>query len=492
MPDPATVDQRDKVLSFRVGDLRLAVPAADVAQVVRAPHVTRVPHAPASLSGVANLRGAVVPVLSLARLLGQDSAAATSISRIILLDRTPQLGLAVDEVTAFTNAGATTDPSAVSSGARLFLDEDGSRRLIDLDALLTREFGTQRRTAVAAIATPDAGLAGDGKAANEIGLLGFELAGQSYALPLEYVREVMALPPGIVSMPRLDDALVGVVAYRGGLLPLASLRALLGLAPADADAFGRVVVTGIGDSLVGLVVDRLNAVLRAPASAIGAVPTVLNRGAGEAQIDSIFRANDGAELVSILSPEHLFREDTIGNILAEAREKETAAVSESDAGQRERFVIFRLGEETYGLPIGSVDEVARLPDPLTRVPRAPAFVEGVMNFRGKVIPLIDLRRRFDVTDQASLGRRRVLVTRIGDLQAGFIVDAVSEVADLTQDQLRQTPELPGDGARLFDRVAHLQVGGRMVLLVDPEAMLDRVEADLLKAMAGAGAASTAP
>jgi len=419
MPAPAPLGQNDKVLSFRVGDLRLAVPASDVAQVLRAPHVTRVPHAPASLSGVANLRGAVVPILSLARLLGQESAAATTIARIILLDRTPQLGLAVDEVTAFTNAGTTTDPSAASSGARLFLDEDGSRRLIDLDALLAREFGAQRRTVVAALATAETGVAVDGKAVREIGLLGFELARQSYALPLEYVREVMALPPGIVSMPRLDDALVGVVAYRGGLLPLASLRALLGLAPADPDAFGRVVITSIGDSLVGLVVDRLNAVLRAPESAIGAVPTVLNRGAGEAQIDSIFRQNDGAELVSILSPEHLFREDTIGNILAEARDRETAAVNESDAGQRERFVIFRLGEETYGLPIGSVDEVARLPDPVTRIPRAPAFVEGVMNFRGKVIPLIDLRRRFDVADQATLGRRRVLVTRIGDLQGGL-------------------------------------------------------------------------
>jgi len=69
---------------------------------------------------------------------------------------------------------------------------------------------------------------------------------------------------------------------------------------------------------------------------------------------------------------------------------------------------------------------------------------------------------------------------------------VSEVADLTQEQLRQTPELPGDGTRLFDRVAHLSLGGRMVLLVDPEAMLDRVEADLLKAMGGAGAASITP
>jgi purine-binding chemotaxis protein CheW len=465
-----------KVLSFRVGDLRLALPASDVAQVVRAPHVTRVPHAPACLRGVVNLRGAVVPIVSLAHLLGQESAAA--IGRVILLDRSPQLGLAVDEVTAFDAAGRTMDRAA-AVGAGLFLDEEGSRRLIDLDGLLAAEFGGQRRKAVVETATEEAAAEA---AVREVGLLGFDLLGQTYALPLEQVREVMALPPGVVTMPRLDDALVGVVGHRGGLLPLASLRALLGLAPAPADAPGRIIVAQIGEALVGLVVDRLNAVIRAPESAIDAVPAVLNRGAGEAQIDAIYRAGGGARLVSILAPEHLFSEETTGNILAEGRGKESGTVSESDAGGRERFVIFRLGEETYGLPIGAVDEVARLPDELTRLPRAPAFVEGVMNFRGAVIPLIDLSRRFDAAAAAGTRRRRVLVTRIGDLKAGFIVDAVSQVADFTQAQLRGAPDLPGGGAKLFDRVAELELDGRMVLLVDPGAMLDRVEADLLKAM----------
>jgi purine-binding chemotaxis protein CheW len=486
---PRAADGDAKILSFRVGTLQLAIPAGDVARVVQPPHLTRVPHAPACLAGVVNLRGAVVPVLSLARLLDQSDTAA-AIGRVILLDRNPPLGLAVDAVTALTEAGPTTDPG---SGGRLFLDEAGGRRLIDLDGLLAREFGQRRKLSAKPIETGPGAVAGSERI-REIGLLGFDLAGQTYALPLEQVREVMALPPGLAVLPRLDDALVGVVPHRGGLLPLASLHVLLGLTP-PATLVGRVIVAQIGDSLVGLVVDRLNAVMRAPESAIGAVPTVLNRGAGEAQIDAIFRADGGNRLVSILSPERLFREETTGDILAESRGKEIEAVSESDVAGRERFVIFRLGDEAYGLPIAAVAEVARLPDPLTRLPRAPAFVEGVMNFRGKVIPLIDLRRRFEVAAAAPTARRRVLVTRIGELQAGFIVDAVSEVADLSQDQLSAAPDLPGeaaaagDAAKLFDRVAQVTIEGRMVLLIDPAAMLDRVEADLLQAISGA---STAP
>jgi purine-binding chemotaxis protein CheW len=490
MLNPPDADQGGKMLTFRVGALRLAVAAHDVAQVLRAPRVTRVPHAPACLNGVANLRGTVVPVLSLAHLLGQRADTAAG-SRIILLDRTPQLGLAVDEVTSFaTMAGGTTGENRAAT--RLFVDEDGSRRLIDLDALLAREFGVRRQRASVDTTALDPAVEPKRGTVREIGLLGFELAGQDYALPLEHVREVLALPPDIVAMPRLDEALVGVTAYRGGFLPLASLGVLLGLPPSAPMATTRVIVAKIGVSTVGLVVDRLNSVIRAPETSIGSVPTVLNRGAGEAQIDAIFRAADGTRLVSILSPEHLFRDDTTAHILADGYQKEAEALSDHDGGATERFVIFSLGDETYGLPIAAIDEIVRLPDPLTRVPRAPAFVEGVMNFRGQVIPLIDLRRRFEVADGPTVGRRRVLVTRIGEVQAGFIVDAVSAVADLPHDRMSVTPDLPGDGARLFDRVVDLAPDRRMILLVDPEAMLDRVEADLLKAMNEMGSAPGVP
>jgi purine-binding chemotaxis protein CheW len=491
MPDSPAPDHDGKLLSFRVGDLSLAVAAHEVSQVARWPKVTRVPHAPSCLSGVANLRGMVVPILSLSRLLGREDGAATG-GRVILLDRTPSLGLAVDEVTGFARIddGATTDGR---SGARLFVDEAGTRRLIDLDALLNREFGSrQPRTPVA---RPTAGATAEAApalvAAQAIGLLGFELAGQDYALPLEHVREVMAVPPDIVAMPGPDDALIGVVPYRGGVLPLVRLASLLGLPASEHPETTRFIVAKIGASIVGLMVDRLRSVLRAPESAIGSVPAVLNRGDGEAQIDAIFRPADGTRLISILSPEHLFRTETTARILTDGYQEEAGALTNQDGAVTERFVIFSLGDETYGLPIAAFDEVVRLPDALTRVPRAPAFVEGVMNFRGQAIPVIDLRRRFDVAHGPAIGRRRVLVTRIGDLQAGFLVDAVSEVADLPQDRMSAAPDLPGGGPRLFDRVIDAAPDRQILLLIDPEALLDRVEADLLKAMKGAASRSGA-
>ena len=474
------------VLSFRVGDQQLALAAAEVAEILRRPRLTRVPHAPASLSGMANLRGAAVPVLSLARLLGKEEAAAGAKARVILLDRSPALGLSVDEVVAFAEGAA-----APAGATQLIMDGDGARRLIDLDQLLARDFGSFRRRAAAA--SVEAATAPQMQPAiHEIGLLGLELAGQDYALPIEQVVEILALPPDIVSLPGPGDAALGVMAYRNGLLPLASLRILLGLPPAAGT--GRTIVLRIGAAQVGLVADRIKGVLRAPEAAIGPVPAALNRGAGEARIAAIYRADGGARLISILAPEQLFRDEATARILADGRQRKEEAMAQQGSADRERFVVFRLGEEAYGLPIAAVEEVVRLPEPVTRVPRAPAFVEGVMSLRGRIVPLIDLRRRFEAAGEVAPGRRRVLVTRLRGVLAGFIVDAVSEIADLARDQLAAAPDFPiaaagpAEAAQLFDRIVPGEGDRRMVLLVDPQALLDRVETDLLQAMERAGPA----
>ena len=157
----------------------------------------------------------------------------------------------------------------------------------------------------------------------------------------------------------------------------------------------------------------------------------------------------------------------------------TAAV-EARAGQR--FLIFTLGEERYGLPIEAVQEVVTLPDALTRLPRAPAFVTGVMNLRGAPLPVVDQRRRFGI-EGTHTARPRVVVTRVGEMIVGFAVDAVSEIFEAPAGSLSATPELGADASRLFDRVAQLDAGGGMVLLVNPQELLDRAEADLLAGLA---------
>jgi purine-binding chemotaxis protein CheW len=185
----------------------------------------------------------------------------------------------------------------------------------------------------------------------------------------------------------------------------------------------------------------------------------------------------------VLSTDHLFRDQAlIEQITSQTEKNHDMGTADGSSAGDEQFIVFQLGGEEYGLPIGAVDEVVRVPDMLTRLPKAPAFIEGVMNLRGRVVPVIDQRRRFKFEGQGERRRERIVVVRIDQMQAGFVVDAVSEVLSIPQNQLRPTPDLAADESQVIDRIANIEVEGRMILLLDPRELLDRAEKDLLAAM----------
>ena len=96
-----------------------------------------------------------------------------------------------------------------------------------------------------------------------------------------------------------------------------------------------------------------------------------------------------------------------------------------------QIVSFKIGNEEFGLDILRVQEIIRLQD-LTRVPNSPDFVDGVINLRGKVIPVIGLRKRFGLEEQAHDKETRIVVLEVQNMVLGFIVDAVSEVLRFRQ------------------------------------------------------------
>ena len=466
----------DQRLGFRIGEARLAVSATTVTEVVRRPRLTRVPHAPPSLLGLTQLRGATVPVVSLARLMGAEDAPTTPKSRLLLLDAGEPLAVAVDEVSAVSTG---SEGLAASAGQAVLEDESGGT-LIDILALVRKDMAASLGRGAKRAAGSAQAAAAEQARAPRVALMTFELAGQAYALPLEQVAEVLAMPQRLSVLPGADPAMLGVLAHRGGLLPIVSLRSLLGLG-GDAPAAPQLVIARLGAAVIGFVVDRLGAILRVAPETIAPTPSVLNRGAGEAQIQSICRLDDGRGLVSMLSAELLFRSETIAQILAEAHQ-EVEQMTVETSGATEQIVVFTLGDEAYGLPIAAVEEVLRMPERLTRVPRAPAFIEGVVNVRGRVIPVIDQRRRFGAEGAAS-DKRRLIVTSIDGRPAAFVVDSVNEIVSAPAGAISPSPELTADAARLFDRVVNLQLDGRLILLVDPKELLDRAERDLLAAMA---------
>jgi purine-binding chemotaxis protein CheW len=485
-----------QLVVFRIADQRFGLRLDDVGEIIRVPRLTHMPLGPRSLEGLANLRGEVLPVVSLGRLLSLPEAPRDDATRVVVLDGDARIGFIVDRIDNLASvpahrmerghAGAGGIDPVVLDGVVRGAEGEDTVKVFNTLRLLRDEFatlgvaggrGATRVSVPAIVASPAAG-----ESRHLSSFVSFALGEQEYALPLDHVREIIPLPDHVAEVPRSETAVVGVVTLRDCLLPVVSLRVLLGL-PSDRPRNGRgkVVVVSLGHGSVGLMVDGTREILRVDPALIDPAPTLLTRGAGDAEITSICRLEYGKRLVAVLSPDRLFRSDLMRRVIAEkavenvGREQQT----DGDAMAEEQFIIFCLGGQEYGMPIAAVEEIARPPDRITRLPKAPDFIDGMMNLRGIVVPIVDLRRRFDVASKEPGNAERVLVLAIASGKTGFLVDSVSEVLNVPTDSIRPAPELSVEQLRLIGRIANFDAQGRMILLVDPAQLLDQVEADML-------------
>lgn len=104
------------------------------------------------------------------------------------------------------------------------------------------------------------------------------------------------------------------------------------------------------------------------------------------------------------------------------------------------MVVFTLADETYGIDISTVNEIIRM-QAITEVPRTPDFVEGVINLRGRIVPVIDLRKRFSLAVSEETQASRIMVVELEGLTVGMIVDSVSEVLRLPASSIEPTPTM---------------------------------------------------
>ncbi len=152
---------------------------------------------------------------------------------------------------------------------------------------------------------------------------------------------------------------------------------------------------------------------------------------------------------------------------------EERTVDLASGGDEKQLVVFQLAAELYGVEISRVHEIIRLQS-VTRVPRAPAFVEGVINLRGKVIPVVDLGRRFGLPLGEHSRASRIVVVEIGDQVVGIIVDAVSEVLRVNTSIVEPpSPVVAGIDSEYLEGIAKLP--DRLVILLDLDRVLAKEE-----------------
>ena len=480
-------------VTFMTGDEVFAVYLSPVQEIIRVPEVVRVPLAPSTLEGLANLRGRVLPIFSLRRLFGFADREYDDATRVLVIDVGQPLGFVVDRVSRVVGVEAaqiepvgtisSTIDTDLLSGLIKNVGGHGLVMVLNFTKLVAREFSHLTVTNAAGFVEASLRLAAVQQEAvnEELPFVSFQVDDQEYAIAIEDVQEIVQVPEAIIHVPHSESHVLGIMTLRNRLLPLVSLRRLFSLTEQTLDEKSRILVLSIEKVSVGLVVDGVSEVLRVSQARIDAMPPLFARQGDLADLSGICRLEGGKRMVSILTARNLLQNGAVQEALGRAKEIEKEAAldaSDSEEGamdDEEQVVVFRLDKEEFGVPITSVQEIVRIPEELIRVPHAPASVEGVINLRGSVLPVVDLRVRLGLARVDRNDRQRIMVFVMEGVRTGFIVDQVAEVLKISAVSIEAAPQLSAEQGRLLSRMANLEKQKRMIQLLDPALLFGKEE-----------------
>ena len=160
----------------------------------------------------------------------------------------------------------------------------------------------------------------------------------------------------------------------------------------------------------------------------------------------------------------LDKENIANNTAVDEKEEEDMLVSQLNVSISNQYVLFTVGKEEYGVPILAVQEIISMP-PLTRIPGVPEQIPGIINLRGNILSLYVLRNKFNLGIRDNENDVVVIIQTHDDKTVGFIVDNVSDVASITEENLSDAPNFSGSiNVKFVEKIG--QLGDRMIIILN--------------------------
>lgn len=479
-------------VSFVVGRETYGIGIDDVRQIIRVPKITRVPKMPDYVLGMTNLRGSA-PLVDLSLRLGYSKPCAhEEDTRVIVIDKKGVLtGIIVESV----NEVKSTEvhdidkfPDILSSGVDkkhitgIIKVQDGADvsiiQIINIDEVLDIEAVFKKASESGLSSKKTQTEDGEGRQINERRFISFNILSQEYAVEIHKINEIIWLPE-VTSVPGLSRYVLGIFSLRGRVIPLLSLHDKFGKTLHADKETTRVVIVDIGSVLVAFAADRVNAVLSVEESLIEPPPKVYED-QKDTEISAVLKLEDGQRLVMVLEPDNLV-DDAELEALKQVSDKNTESDQmdmrqENTNDTEKQIVTFQIENEYYGIHIEKVQEINRYTN-VTRIPKTPKFVEGIVNLRGEVIPLIDLRTRFELEQKERDEFTRVIIVNLSNMKVGFVVDWVDEVLRIRQGDIDSVPPVlsAAVNSEFIDGVVNFEKKERMILILDVEELFSRAE-----------------
>lgn len=473
--------QRDEkqLVSFHLGDEEFGANIMNVREIVRVPDITLTPNAPHYIEGICNLRGNVLPIMDGRARFDMPRSDRNENNRVLVIDINGEsTGIIVDKVSEVLTIQAMDiepPPSVIAGINADYLEgvvklDKGQRLILDLD--LNKVLNIEANEYEATTSGPrledlQTSVDSTKETLNEEQLVSFSLGDEEYGIDIMRVKEIIRVPE-IVRVPKAPLGVEGVVSIRNKLLPILNLRRIFGMPDLEVTDATRILVVDMGGISAGIKVDKVSEVMRIPSQIVDETPAMMIGDGGE-QIKGVAKLDNGERLILILDPERVFSEQElqgVSGIKGVQSHEEEGGLSKQLIDE-EQLVTFKLGPEEFAINITAVQEINRMTE-LTRVPRAPSYIEGLVNLRGNVIPALDLRKRFGMERSEWTDATRIIIVDLEGIKTGVIVDSVSEVLRLERNAIDPPPAVISGGidSAFIDGVGKLDNGQRMVMILN--------------------------
>jgi chemotaxis signal transduction protein len=429
-----------KMVTFRIAKEEFAFHMEHVREILRVQTPNQVPDVPDYVLGVLTVRGQILPVIDLRRLLQQRSLADEFADACRSLREEYERWI---EQTGSVFAGGSHSKvdASVTDQLRKWLAETNSSSQLLMEAL-----------------------------AKARGLN-------------EKVIKQLQVRTKHEERGDLDAARAcGEEALHGGRETAAALRKFEQQIAQNIQEDQRIIVVDAEGFVLGLVVDHVHEVLNVPKNLLEPPPRITTSGGTE--LSGVAKLDDGSRLIMLLDVANLMKDQKLRDVQSSSHyaveEDPTGEAQKAGGGSQElsevQLVTFMLGAEEYGVPISQIQEIDRLAK-ITKVPKAAQFIEGITNLRGEVIPVLDTRKRFELEVKPPDDRTRIIIVDLGGVKTGLVVDSVREVLNLARKDIAPPPEAIGSGAgqQFISGIGKVDAGKRMIVLLDVEKILSRQE-----------------
>ncbi|WP_186843808.1 chemotaxis protein CheW [Acetobacterium tundrae] len=470
-----------QLVTFRLGEDEFGTDIMDVKEIIRVPVITKVPNAPDYVEGACNLRGDILPIIDGRTKFNLERKEKDENSRVLVIDvEGKATGIIVDkvsEVMRVSTADIEEAPQIVKNVDSDFLDgvvklDNGQRLVMLLDvvkALIVNNTEKELKTGHAErMKNNGASVSGSEDASiDEEQLVTFLLDQEEYAIEIMMVKEIIRVPQ-IVKVPNCEAYIEGVLSLRDNLLPIINLRTYFGMVHTEINDRNRILVVDMGSFAAGIMVDKVSEVLRIPKNSIQPPMKFLTQ--SEEQLKGIAKLNNGNRMIFILEPSKLISADAIDGIIGNDATHEQNADGQNSERQileEEQLVTFKIDQEEYGIKIDNVQEINRM-TAVTKIPNAPCYIEGIVNLRGNIIPALDLRRLFKLSEKQLSDATRIIIADFNGKRTGIIVDSVSEVLRFEKKLIETPTEILSSGVDndYIEGVGKLDGGKRMILILN--------------------------